>query len=360
MKLEAVRSGRWLLVPLLVTALAGAVAGCGGDDDGGGGGDGGGDGGSADGGGDKTYRIGLVLPALSNPFISPIRDGAEEAAEELGVDLLVTGTDEPTEQANALQQYLTSANVDALIFNSIDSKAVSPAVEAANQQDVPVIGVVSGTETGELASFVTPDWFQAGEMVGEEIATGWCADIDPCRVGLVAGANAPGAGLDSGKGMIKGIESAPNVELVQTVYTDYSAEQALNAGTEILTGNPDLNFLASWWSVGSLSALEAVRAADKVGDIGVNSLTGACPVLAEMLKDTVYTDVMMFPELMGRTALESAVKILDGEDVPAEQGSPMHLVTNEDVKAMLAGDEEPPDDVPALEHIEEAEAGCNQ
>lgn len=353
MKLAAFRSSRMLLLALIVAAIAVAVAGCGDDEDEGGSGGGG--------GGDtqKPYRIGLVLPALSNPFISPIRDGAEQAAEELGVEVLVTGTDEPTEQANALQQYLTSANVDALIFNSIDSKAVSPAVEAANQQDVPVIGVVSGTETGKLDSFVTPDWFEAGRLVGAEIATGWCADIDPCNVGLVAGANAPGAGLDSGKGLIEGLKENPAVELVQTVYTDYSAEQALNAGTEIMTGNPDLNFLASWWSVGSLSALEAVRAADKVGDVGINSITAACPVIAEMLKDNVYTDVMMFPELMGRTALESAVKILNGESVPAEQGSPMHLVTNETVKAYLAGDEEPPADVPALEHIEQAEAGCN-
>lgn len=304
------------------------------------------------------YRIGLVLPALSNPFIFPIRDGAEEAAAELGVELLVTGTNEPSEQAAALETYLTSANVDALVFNSIDSAAVSPAVERANEMDVPVIGVVSGTETGTLTSFVTPDWFDAGKTAGEEIANGWCADIDPCRVGLVAGANVPGAGLDSGHGLMEGLEANPAVDLVQVVWTDYSAEESLTAGQQILTQHSDLHFLASWWSVGSLSALSAVRGVGKVGEIGVNSISGACPVLQEIIAGNIYNDVMMFPDLMGRASVETAVRALEGEDVPPDQGSPVFPITTEVARGILAGDIEPPADMPVLRNLEEAEAGC--
>ena len=32
----------------------------------------------------KTIRIGLVLPLLSNPFIAPVRDGAVAEAKKLG------------------------------------------------------------------------------------------------------------------------------------------------------------------------------------------------------------------------------------------------------------------------------------
>src|SRR5262245_11330164 len=77
------------------------------------------------------YRIGLVLPLLSNPAISPIRDGAVRAAKSMDAQVLVTGTNDPAAQNAAMMTYI-NLKVDALIFDPIDSKAISPAVVKAN------------------------------------------------------------------------------------------------------------------------------------------------------------------------------------------------------------------------------------
>jgi ribose transport system substrate-binding protein len=306
----------------------------------------------------SKIRIGLVLPLLSNPFIAPIRDGAVETAKKLGnVEVLVTGTNAPAEQANALKTYL-AANVDALMFDPIDSSAVAPAVVEANRKGIPVIAVVGGSEQGKLSTFITPQWYRAGFLAGQTVATGWCKTVNPCKVALVGGANAPGPGLDSGKGMLAGVKSRKNVQLVQTVYTDYGAEQSLKAAQQILTGHPDVNFVMAWWSVGTISTVSAIRTANKTGEVGTNSLTGACPVLKDLLSGLVDNDVMMFPELMGKAGVESAVKLLKGQKVPKLQPSPMYVITKAKAEALLTGKLKAPKGVPVVEHLRQAKAGC--
>ena len=305
-----------------------------------------------------TIRIGLVLPALTNPFIAPVKTGAEAAAKKIGnVKILTTGINTPAEQANAMKTYI-AAGVDAIIFDSIDSAAVSPAVLEANKKGIAVIGVISGTKRGKLATFISPEWYKAGFAVGSQIAKGYCKNLNPCNVGLVGGANAPGAGLDSGKGMMAGVKSKPNVKLVQTVYTDYSAEQSLAAAQQILTANPDLNFLMSWWSVGTISSVSAIRTAGKTGKVSSASISGACPVLKDMLDGKVYADAAMFSELMGATAVESAVKVIGGGKVPKFQASPYVLLTKPRAEALLSGKVKPPKGVPIVQHLKAAQAGC--
>jgi ribose transport system substrate-binding protein len=309
---------------------------------------------------EKKIRIGLVLPALSNPFIAPIRDGAVAQAKKLGnVQVLTTGTNIPAEQANALKTYI-AAGVDALMFDPIDSSAVSPAVLQANAKHIPVVAVVGGSEKGKLATFISPQWYRAGYAVGAGVANGWCQGKSPCQVGLVGGTNAPGPGLDSGKGMTAGVKSKSNVQLVQTVYTDYSAEQSLQAAQQILTGHPAINFVMAWWSVGTISTESAIRTANKTGTVGTNSLTGACPVLKDLLDGKVYNDAMMFPELMGSVGVQSAVKVLNGKKVPKLQASPHYLITRAKANAILSGKLKPPAAiaVQVRAHLRAAKAGC--
>ena len=306
----------------------------------------------------KTIRIGLVLPLLSNPFIAPVRDGAVAEAKKLGnVQVLSTGTNIPAEQLNAMKTYL-AAKVDVLMFDPIDSSAIAPAVQQANAAGVPVIGIIGGSAKGKLSTLITPDWYKAGYAAGKQVANGWCKNLNPCKVGLVAGTNAPGPGLDSGKGMIAGVESNPHAQVVQTVYTDYSAEQSLKAAQQILTAHPDLNFLMAWWSVGTLSTESAIRTANVGSKVGTNSLTGACPVLQGLLGGTVYNDVMMFSELMGKAGVDSAVKLVNHQSVPATVISPNYPITQPQAEAILAGKLKPPSTMPILQHLQAAKAGC--
>lgn len=305
----------------------------------------------------EGVRLGLVLPDLSNPFINAIAEGAKAEAERQGAELLVTGSNEPAEQVSAMQNYI-SAQVDALGFNSIDAKAIGSSVENANAAGIPVFSVVSSTDQGQIEAFISADFKEAGRLVGEQVATDFCADKNPCNVAIVQGALADEAGLEGDVGFRAGLESDPNVEIVADEATNYDATEALNATQTILTAHRDLDFIHAWWSDGTLAVVEGINSAGR--QVATSSLTGACPVLEQLLAGEVYADAMMFPEIMGREFVQQAIEKVNGGTVEPQTLTPVHLITQEKAEALLSGEEQPPEDVPeVLVHLEEAQAGCD-
>jgi ribose transport system substrate-binding protein len=304
------------------------------------------------------YRIGLVLPLLSNPAISPIRDGAVRQGKSSDVQVLVTGTNDPAAQNAALMTYI-NLKVDALIFDPIDSAAISPAVQKANSKGIPVIGVIGGASKGKIATLISPDWYKLGFDVAKQSAEGWCKSLDPCNVAIVGGANAPGPGLDSGKGIVAGLKTQKNVKIVQVEYTDYSAPKALNAAQAIITANPELNFISTWWSVGAISTTAAVRAAGKLKKIGIGGTSGTCPVLKDVWAGNVYNDVFIFSDKMGVDSLNAALAAIAGKQLPKVSISPHYPVTKAIATGILAGKIKPPETVRAdiVQRLKKAKAG---
>lgn len=355
MRSGLVRGPRGSTLALLAgLALVGAfvVAGCGGDD--------GGSSGGETGGGGGDYRFGLVLPGFaSNPFIADIAESAEAAAEEAGVELLVTGSNDPAGQVNAMQNYI-NAQVDVLGYDSIDATAMGTAVVDANDAGIPTISIVSGTVEGDDldATHIEANWHDAGEMVGELIGSEWCADKDPCEVGIVQGALTDRVGMSGDEGIRTGLATGETVEIVAAAPTNYDSTEALNVSQNMITANPGLDFIVTWWSNGSLSALEAVRSANKLGEIGVASISGACPDLQAVIKGEMFADVMMFPERMGTLFVEQALAVANGDEIDKITPTPLYPITTEQAQALLDGSEEAPEDLPeVMEHLEQAEAG---
>lgn len=346
---------RTIVLSLMLVTLVLAGAGCGDDENS----SGGGSSGSAEGSSSRGegLRLGLVLPDLSNPFINAIAEGAQAEADRQGAELLIKGSNDPAQQVSAMENYI-GTSVDALGFNSIDAKAIGSSVENANAAEIPVFSVVSSTQQGDIEAFISADFRAAGELVGEEVANNVCADKSPCRVAVVQGALADQAGLDGDKGFRAGLKANPNATIVADEATNYDATEALNATQTILTANRELDFIHAWWSAGTLAVVEGITSAGRGDAVGSSSLTGACPVLEKVLSGDVDADAMMFPEIMGREFVTQAIEKVRGATVEAETMTPLYLITPEKAKALLAGDEEPPADLPeVLQHLEQAEAG---
>jgi ribose transport system permease protein len=300
-------------------------------------------------------RIGLVLPDLANPFIAGIRDGAVAEAKVRNVDLLVKGTNDPAGQTNAFLNYV-GAGVDAIGIDSIDSKAIIPAVEKANEGDIPVVAVQAQPAGGELATFIAADNFRGGVLIGEAIAQ-YCRGKNPCKVGIVQGILADQSGRDEERGMRSVVRKHRNVRIVAAQPTNYDPARALNVATNMLTANPDLNYIYSWWDQGALSALEAARAKGKAGKIGISGFGGNCLNLAEVIKGNIYQETVFFPEFMGALVVRSSLSALDGKRLPQRTPAPIMKVTTQYANALLSGKAKAPKNLPILQKLRRAKAG---
>src|SRR5207244_2964445 len=81
----------------------------------------------------------------------------------------------------------------------------------------------------------------------------------------------------------------------------------------------------------------AVRAAGKLGKIGIGGTSGTCPVLKDVWAGNVYNDVFIFSDKMGVDSLNAAVAAIGGKKLPKVSISPHYPVTKPIAKAILAG-----------------------
>ncbi|MFO1350350.1 MAG: sugar ABC transporter substrate-binding protein [Gammaproteobacteria bacterium] len=306
---------------------------------------------------DKKLRIGLVLPDLSNLYIAGLRNGVQAQAEKGGHEVLVKGTSDAAGQANATMAYI-AAKVDALIMDPIDGKGIIPAIEAANKANIPVITIQSDAFGGERAAFIAGREDLAGLYMGMA-ASDWCLGINPCKIGIIEGIKADQSGAEEDKAFKEHVQKFPNIQIVGGSETQYDPAKALNLATNLLTANPDLNFLYAWWDPGGNAAVKAIQAKDKLGKVGVASQNGDCIALGHVINGRQTQTTAFFPDVIGAIAVTTAEDLLSGKKVTKFVEAPVLSVDTTRAKAWLAGLTEPPALVreSIMKRLKEAESG---
>ena len=65
--------------------------------------------------------------------------------------------------------------------------------------------------------------------------------------------------------------------------------------TNLLTANPELNYIYAWWDPGAAAAVKAIEAKGKLGKIGVASQNGDCIALGLVIKGNADGDRRVLP-----------------------------------------------------------------
>jgi ABC-type sugar transport system substrate-binding protein len=113
-----------------------------------------------------SYTIGLSISTLNNPFFVTLRDGAQAAADALGVDLVVVDSqDDPATEASNMED-LIAQGVDVILVNPTDSDAIVPSILAANDAGIPVFTIDRGASGGEVVSHIASDNVAGGRLAG--------------------------------------------------------------------------------------------------------------------------------------------------------------------------------------------------
>lgn len=294
-------------VVALFAAVALVAAGCGGDDGDGNGGD------SPN--GEGAASIGLAVSTLQNPFFVSLRDGAQEAADEAGADLSISDAqDDAQQQADDIQDFITQG-VDVIIINPVDSAAIVPSVEAANDAGIPVITVDRGAEGGDIASHIASDNVLGGELAGEYLFEQIGGEGSVAQLEGVPGASATN---DRGEGFAQALEAADGIELVSSQTANFNREDGYSVGQNLLQANADL---AGLFAQNDEMALGALEAAEEAGltDLIVVGFDATDDALAAVRDGRLAATVAQQPSEMGRIGVESAIAVFNGEDVDDEQ-----------------------------------------
>lgn len=313
--------GRLAAAVLTTSLVLAGTAACGrGDADGGGPGEGSG------------KSVTLSLSTLNNPFFVDVRDGAQEAADEQGIDLTVVDSqNDSTAQTDQIASAVSSG-AEGLIINAVDSDAAAAAVAPALSGDLPVIGVDRAVNGVDITSLVSSDNVAGGSQAADALA----ASIgEEGKVIVLQGQPGTSASRDRGAGFTEGIAAYPGIEVVAMQTANFDRAQALDVATNLLQANPDVVGIFAENDEMALGAVQALgaRAGDDVFVVGFD---GTDDGLAAVESGTMVATIAQQPRELGRQAVELMAEALDGTTVDTEVPVAVETVTKDNVEDYLS------------------------
>jgi ribose transport system substrate-binding protein len=266
--------------------------------------------------------IGLAVSTLNNPFFVTLRDGAQKAADEAGVELIVVDAQDDTAKQISDVEDLIQKQVDVLLVNPTDSAAIVTAVEAANQANIPVITVDRASEGGEVVSHIASDNIAGGKMAGEFILEKLGGAGNIVELQGIAGTS---AARDRGQGFHEAVDNKEGISVVASQPADFDRAKGMNVMENILQSTPDVQAVFAHNDEMALGALQTIEAQGK--EIIVVGFDATDDAVQSVNDGKMAATVAQKPDLIGKTALETAVKVAKGEQVEANIPVELELVT---------------------------------
>ncbi|SEG98251.1 ribose transport system substrate-binding protein/ribose transport system permease protein [Nonomuraea solani] len=280
---------------------------------------------SGGGGSSGDIKIGMSVSTLNNPYFVQLRDGAQAEAAKLGATLTVTDAqNDASQQVNQVQNF-TSQNMKAIVINPVDSDAAAPAVKAAERVKIPVIAADRGVNGVEVAQTVASDNVAGGRLAAQELAEQLG---EKGNVVVLQGTPGTSASRDRGQGFAEGIAAYANVKIVARQPADFDRAKGLDVMTNLIQSHPDVTGVFAENDEMALGAIKALggRAGQQVKVIGFD---GTPDGLKAVQAGTMAATIAQQPRLLGRQAVDAAVKAAKGETIKKTVAVPVKVATKE-------------------------------
>jgi ribose transport system substrate-binding protein len=283
--------------------------------------------------------VALVLKTLNHPFFVDMRRGAQEAADRLGVQLQVQAAEREIDVEKQMQivENVIQTGIGVLAITPSGSREIVSALVKARDAKVPIIVVDTRVDEKAAAAagvrtetFVGSDNYEGGRLAGEYVvkATGGKA-----RIGILEGIPGHETGDSRLRGFRNAVAGVPGITIAASQPANWERDQGFNVFQNMLQAHPDIDTVFAASDLMALGAIEAIAAAGRTGKIlvvGFDALDDAKKAIAA---GTMEASVAQFPYEMGKVAIESAVKVMNGEPLPPDIMVRLEMVTKQTLGA---------------------------
>lgn len=279
----------------------------------------------------NAQSLALVQINQQALFFNQLNDGAKQAAEAAGAELVIfNANNDPAAQNNAIETYIAQ-DVEGIIVVAIDTNGVMPAVIQAANAGIPVVAVDAILPDGPQISQVGVNNYGAGQDIGATFLEFVDASLGgSAKIGIVGALNSTIQNVRQ-KGFEDTIGANANVEVVGVVDGRNIQDNALTAAENLLTANPDMQAIYATGEpalVGAIAAVISQGAQDRVKVFGWDLTAQVIDGIDEGFVEAV---VQQSPAGMGAAAVDALLTSLGDGDVPRVTDVPITIVTSANV-----------------------------
>ena len=268
-------------------------------------------GGGGEGGGNK--RICMMPKLVGIPYFNAAEEGANEAAEELGVELVYDGPTEAlaADQVELIEQF-TQQQCGAIAVSANDPDALAPAMQRAGEAGIATITWDADVAPEGRDVFVNQATSQAiGETMVDVMARQTNEEGEFLVVTGSLTAPNQNAWIDAMRAHME--ENYPNMSIAAVEPGEEDLQRGIDVTTDYLRANPETAGVFGITSVALPGAAEAVQQADLAGEVAVTGLSTPNDVKPYIESGVVEEFVLWNPIDLGYLTVHVANAAIDGD-----------------------------------------------
>lgn len=309
------RTMKRILAVLCAALLMTALTACGGDS-----------GEESSGGGSDQITIGFTNMADTDVFCKYTMDQFVQQAEAKGWSVTTADAELDTKkQIDQVNNFIAS-KVDVIVIEAVDSDAIVPGIEAANQANIPVICLVCDATGGDFI-YVGSDNYQCGQAQAE-----FYNEALPENAKIVYLAGTPGLTHSNLRhdGFFENFKR-DDVEVVAELSANFEREEGMKIMQDLIQAHPQIDGVVSANDQMALGAVQALKAADRLNGVVICGVDATEDGMRS-IKEGEMTGSMLYNGIVqAQNTVMSIEKILAGEETESRVISPFELVTQDNV-----------------------------
>ena len=282
---------------------------------------------------DKQYVIGFSQCTGGDAWRKAMHD---EMKRELsfypGYELVIKDAKSSTsKQQEHIRQFIEQ-KVDLLIVSPNEAEPVTPLVEEAFEQGIPVIVVDRRTASSLYTAYVGADNYEIGKLAGSYVAELLKGNG---RIIEVWGLEGSSPAVDRHNGFVNAIKGFADIEIVTQVPGEWEKNTVRAKFPEYYHDNENIDLIFAHNDVMALGAYEYLKSINKEEDlffVGVDGLSGPNGGL-QFIEDGVLDATFLYPT-GGEEIVRLAAKILQNEPYDKENILSSTLIDSRNVHIM--------------------------
>ncbi|UOE46835.1 substrate-binding domain-containing protein [Mucilaginibacter sp. SMC90] len=201
--------------------------------------------------------------------------------------------------------------IDLLIISPNEAQPLTPIVDEAYQNNIPVIIIDRKTSSSLYTAYIGADNYELGKLAGHYLGTTHKGNLNLVEVMGLPGSS---PAIERDRGFMDGIKQFPNIHVKTKIYGDWLKANAEKQLLKIKDKLNDVNAIFAHndnMALGTRTVLNSIKSVKPVKVIGVDALPGIGGGM-EMVDNKLIDASLVYPT-SGKEAIVTAFKILNKE-----------------------------------------------
>lgn len=279
----------------------------------------------------KPYKIGVLLPQLSNPHFVGQAFGYIDEADKLGAKVIMfdAGGYQYLDRQISQLEDLIASKVDAIILVAVNGPGTADAVDRAVAAGIPVVNCNVMTNSDKVVTRVRSDDEVIGQMQADFMGQSLKGEG---KVVMLRGAPGTSWAENRGNAFKKRLaEKFPKVGVVGEQYSQSTPADGLKLMEDFLQTFPQIDGAYNGADTTAIGAAQAVLAAGRAGKITITA-TDFQVDTEKFIRDGVMSaTVAQQTVIIGRWGVRAAINYLEKREVPKALYTPLMLISSANI-----------------------------